>query len=497
MKPKKTRFVLMCQILLVACFITAANAENITEAKKTYHVVLTGMINEASALWVEEGINEAINKGADLVILEMDTPGGTVSASQTLADFIFKDVDIEVVAYINTKAYSGGTMVALACDAIYMDQRVGTIGDVAPVTATGEMLPEKVQTVIRETMANYGRQNGYPVALVLAMVTPDYTVYRLKLEEEEGYEFVRKVEMDVWSEDKKNKIAFKELLVANGELLTISTPQAVEYGLAKAGVTSRLHLFDELGIEPHNVRRIYLTLTQRFLTFLNTLSPLFLIGGLILLYMELNEPGLGVPGILGIICLGTFFLVKFTLDYAEFFEIILFSIGLTLILIELFIIPGFGFMGAGGISLIFVSLVLMLQQFRLPSSPSEIKAFQFNLVEVTAVFLVVLFGLILMARYLGKIPVLSKVIRNDNLASALAYNDTGGTSAVSRVQGVKISDMIGTQGIAITSLHPAGKAEFNDEQYDVVAEGEFIEKGEKIEVLDAHGSRLGVRRLNK
>ncbi len=469
-----------------------------SKREKVYHVVLTGLINEASALWVKEGIQEAIDAGADTVILEMDTPGGTVQASQDLADFIFSDVGIEVVTYVNTQALSGGTMVALACNSIYMDKNVGMIGDVAPVTPTGEMLPEKVQTVIREILSNYARHRGYPIALVQAMVTPEYAVYRIRTEGEEEYEFFRDVDMETWSEEKKDSIVSQELIVARGELLTLSTNQAVDYGLAVKGVTSRLHLFDELGVEPGQVKRIYLTLTQRLLTFLNTMSPLFLIAGLILLYMELNEPGLGIPGILGVICLATFFLVKFSLQYAEFFEIILFSIGLALLMVELFIIPGFGFVGAGGIFLIFVSLVLMLQQFRLPASPSEFRAFQFNLLEVTGVFLAVVFGMVLIARYLGKIPFFNKLIRTDNLANAYAYAG-GAAQAGMKAEdgsdaGSQVPDMIGAFGVAITPLHPSGKAEFDEEQHDVVAEGRYVEKGAKIEVIAKHGQRLLVRR---
>ena len=490
------RLLCLCLLMAWASGLVAGSPEAQAAEKKAYHLVLTGMINEASALWVKEGIEEALAGGADIVILEMDTPGGTVQASQDLGDYILKQDALEIVAYVNTEAISGGTMVALACDSIYMDERVGMIGDVAPVTPTGEMLPEKMQTVVRETLANYARQRGYPVALVQAMVSPGYTVYRLRMDDNNGesFRFERRADIEAWSEEEKDLIVSRELIVAEGELLTLATPEAVEYGMAAGGVSSRLHLFDELGLDAGMVERIYLTWTQRLLTLLNTLSPLFLIGGLILLYMELNEPGLGLPGILGVACLATFFLVKYSLHYAEVFEIILFAIGVGLLMLEIFVIPGFGLAGVSGIGLIFVSLVLMLQQFRLPSSPAEIEAFQFNLLEVTVVFLAVIFGLILLARFMGKVPFLKKVIRTETLSSANVYS--GGVSAPAlESANVEVTDMIGAEGIAITPLHPSGKAEFGDRQYDVTAEGEYIEKGARIEVVAARGRRLAVRRV--
>ncbi len=483
----------MLSLLAFASLLSAASAPDAhaDNGRRVYHIVLSGMINEASALWVIEGIKEAIEGGGDLVVLELNTPGGTVQHSEELANFIFTLDDIEVIAYVNTRALSGGTMVALACDAIYMDASVGRIGNVAPVLPTGEMLPEKVQTEIRAIMANYGEQRGYPVALIEAMVTAEYAVYRIRFEDEETYMFVRDVVMETWSQEEKDRIASRELIVAGGDLLTVSASSAVEYGLAAGAVSSRLHLFDELGIDPGQVERIYLTWTQRLLTFLSALSPLLLVGGLILLYIELREPGLGVPGIIGIVCLGTFFLVQYTLQYAEMFEIILFAIGITLLLVELFIVPGFGFVGASGIFLIFVSLVLMLQQFRLPASPSEFKAFQFNLLEVTGVFLAVAFGLVLLARFLGKVPFMRKMIRTENLASATVFSGAG-TAAMAG--GAGMQEMVGAEGLTITQLHPSGKAEFDEMQYDVTAEGEYIEKGVRVEVIAVRGRRLAVRR---
>ncbi len=490
------KMALLCALLAAAPLFSAAPAAAEGPERTVYHVVLTGIINEASAKWVREGIDEAVQAGAEMVILEMNTPGGTVQHSEELANFIFADVDIEVVAYVNTKALSGGTMVALACDSIYMDRNVGRIGNVAPVTPTGEMLPEKVQTDIRAIMVNYAEQRGYPVALVQAMVTADYEVFRVRLEGEEEDRFVRSVDLDAWPEEETDRIEVRELIVAEGELLTVSASDAVEYGLAAGAVTSRLHLFDELGVDARQVERIYLTWSQRLLTFLNTLSPLFLIGGLILIYMELSEPGLGLPGILGIACLATFFLVKYSLHYAELFEITLFAIGIALLMIELFVIPGFGFVGAGGIFLVFVSLVLMLQQFRLPSSPGEFRAFQFNLLEVTAVFLAVGIALVLLAKYLDKVPFLRKLIHTENLASANVYSGSGSASALAGGGGA-VSEMTGAEGLAITTLHPSGKAEFGDRQCDVTAEGEYIEKGARVEVVAARGRKLVVRRMER
>jgi membrane-bound serine protease (ClpP class) len=457
------------------------------KSKKTYLVRLQDMINSAYVEALIRKMKEAQKQGADLVILELDTPGGTVGASMKLGDFIFGEFEPRIVAYINAKAYSGGTMVALACDEIYIDEDVGAMGDVAPITGGGQEVGEKFQSPIRKTMVNYAQRNGYPEAIVEAMVTKEIEVYRIHLEgePEEKFHYVRKAELEVWSEEKRAKIDDKELVVAEGELMTFTPSEAVRYGFAKKAVSSRLALYDELEIDPDSVQTLYLSAGEHVLAYLDTFSPLLIMGGLLLLFLEMNQPGFGLPGILGLACLATFFLVKVSMHHAEMLELILFVAGVALLAVEIFLIPGFGFVGGAGILLIFASLVLMLQQFRIPSTPSEFEAFQFNLLQVVAVFLATGVALLLLARYMGSLPFLKKLIRTEDMSSA--------TLATPAQAAGGESQMIGRTGITITTLRPAGKAQIDGEPVEVVAEGAFIQKGTPVVVTAARARRLVVK----
>lgn len=486
--PQSARAVAV-HFLLAAVLIMsmAAQTHAAEEESQNYLIRLQGVINDAYAEALMRKMKNADDGGADLIILELDTPGGTVAASQKLGDFIFADVNARVIAYINTKAYSGGTMVALACDAIYIDEKVGMMGDVAPITGGGQEVGEKFQAPIRKTMTNYAEAKGYPKALVESMVTKEIEVYRIHLEgdPEDTFEYVRRDELEAWPEAKRQKIDQKDLIVAEGELLTLSGSEAVEHGFARKAVSSRLALYDTLKIDPGSVQRLYLSVSERILTYIDTFSPLLIMGGLLLLFLEMNQPGFGLPGILGLTCLGAFFLVKLSLHYARMLELLLFAAGIVLLLVELFIIPGFGFVGGAGILLIFVSLLLMLQQFNLPSTPSEFQAFEVNLLQVVGVFLATGLGLLALARYMGSLPFLKKLIRTETMASATLDGPDRGV--------VRASDMIGATGRTITPLRPAGKADIDGDPHEVVAEGAYIPKGTAVTVTDARGRRLVVK----
>jgi len=449
-----------------------------------YLIQIKGMITNAYSEAVKRKIEFAAQEGVETVILEMDTPGGYVDASKDLADYIFTRDDMRIIAYINPEAYSGGTMIALACDEIYMDEAVGMMGDVAPIGITGQEAGEKLQSPIRKALENYGAARGYPIALIQAMVSKDMEVYRIKTPDDPAPRYVTGQELDAMSDEERFGIQ-KELIVPAGHLLTMSAKEAQEYGFAKT-VSSRLALYDALKLDRKRVKRLYLSGSERILTFLDALSPLLIVGGIILLYIEISHPGFGLPGILGIACFATFFLVKVSLQYAGMLEVLLFAAGLALLLVEVFITPGFGLLGGIGILLVFVSLVLAFQQFTLPATPGESGAFQMNLLKVIGSLTGAAIGIAVLIRFLPSLPVLGRLIHTSDLSAASV-----GAAVEERQPGLQ--RMVGQVGIALTPLRPAGRAEFGDRVLDVVSEGDFIEKGARIQVAAVHGNRFIVK----
>jgi len=472
-------------VLVAAALCTVARA---AEQPVAYTVRVDGTITEAFADAVERRLQYAREQGVHTVILELDTPGGTVQDSMDLADYIFQLEDMDVIAYIHPKAYSGGTMVALACKEVYIDAAVGMMGDVAPVTPTGEIVGEKIQTVLREKMGTYARARGYPEALVKAMVTKETEVWRIQSQNEpEGkYTYLTGAQFDAMTDQERAKIVIRTLIVPAGDLLTMDAQRAVEYGFARKAVHGPQELYGILGLDPRRVERLYLSGSERALTVLDMVSPLLIVAGFILLFVELTHPGLWVPGIAGLSCFAAFFLIKYSLHYPPLLAIVLFAVGLVLLLLEIFVIPGFGAAGVVGILLLFVSLVLALQDFYLPESPAQTLTFELNLLTVAGSFAAAFIGIAVLARFVPAMPILGRLVHQRDLSAAHVGD-------LSEVRTPGLSAMVGQEGVALTPLRPAGRAGFGDKVLDVVTEGDFVEKGARVQIQDIQGSRVVVK----
>jgi len=473
--------------LLGAVCLLCARQAAAQEGPDAFIIKIGGVITQAYSKAVQRKMAYALEQGVDTVIVELDTPGGTIQDSTELADFIFRQEELRVIAYVHSQAFSGGTMVALACDEIYIDASVGRIGDVAPVLPTGEILGEKIQTVVRETMLGYARARGYPESLVKAMVTKEIEVYRVQMQDEpEGhYTYVTSDDLRTWTEEKLDRIIRKDLIVPAGQLLTMHADKAVEYGFARKAVRSPQELMDVLGLDARRVERLYLTGSERLLTFLDAFSPFLIVGGFVLIFMELSHPGFGLPGILGVACFVAFFLIKYTLHYARMLEVLLFVAGLILLVLELFVIPGFGVAGITGIALLFISLVLAFQEFGIPRTSGETLAFHWNLLKVMGSFAATGVSLVVLARFLPSVPGLGAIVHRADLAAA-RVGDIG------EMHTPGLSGMAGREGIALTPLHPAGRAEFGERILDVLTEGDFIEKGARVRIREVRGNTVVV-----
>ncbi len=216
------------------------------------------------------------------------------------------------------------------------------------------------------------------------------------------------------------------------------------------------------------------------------LAWLLLVIGFVGVYVELHSPGVGAGGFVAALAFLLFFWSNFLNSTAEWLEVLLFLGGIFFLLLEVLVLPGFGIFGLGGGAMILASLVLATQTFVLPRSESQMVELRHSLTIVAAATLTVVVASIALRRYLPSAPVFRKLLLNPPPEEELA-------DLHYRESLADFSHLVGQQGVATTNLMPAGKADFNGQLVDVIAEGLPIDRGSAIVVVKARGNRVLVR----
>ena len=211
---------------------------------------------------------------------------------------------------------------------------------------------------------------------------------------------------------------------------------------------------------------------------------LLMVGGAAL-YAELHTPGMGLGAFIATVCFVLFFWSRFLGQTAEWLEVLLFVAGLGCLLVEVFVIPGFGIFGFGGGLLVFVSLVLACQRSFLPQNAYQLDQLQMSLLVVAGAGFGIFALAYLLNIWLPRAPILNRVM--------LAPLSGKEQENISRREAlVDFEQMIGQRGITTTRLNPAGKARIGDKLVDVIADGERIDAGAEVVVSEVHGNRVVV-----
>ena len=208
--------------------------------------------------------------------------------------------------------------------------------------------------------------------------------------------------------------------------------------------------------------------------------------GFIGIYIELHSPGVGIGGFLAAVAFMLFFWSKFLHGTAGWLEVLLFTGGIFCLMLELLVIPGFGIFGLGGAAMVLASLVLASQTFILPHSESQLVELRQSLTTIAAASAIVVIGALTLRHYLPQTPVFNTLLLAPPADEEL--EDLDYREAVA-----DYSHLVGQQGTAATNLMPAGKAEFDGQLVDVIAEGLPIDRGRAVVVTKARGSRVLVR----
>lgn len=461
------------------------------QAEKTPLVVVIpveGNVNAALAAFIERVIREESGSGDAVFILEMDTFGGEVDAAFQIVDTLVNLRNATTIAYVKTKAISAGALIALACDKMVM-RKSTTIGDVAPLTLSGEgpkMLGEKFQSPIRAKFRTLAKRNNYPQTLTEAMVTEGLVVYKVEFPDTVLY--LDSTGLADLSPEKLKKIVKKTTIVKKNELLTMDDTEAHELGFSKGSVESFEEMLQLMGLSGAKVIRYKRNWSETMTGFISTIAPILMMIGFAALYIELRTPGFGVPGIIGIICLAIVFLSQYMVGLADYTELLLFAIGVVLLAVEIFVLPGFGVVGIAGILVLMAAMVLSLQSFVIPRPefPWEKQTLVRNLIYASGSLVGAITLIILFFRF--ALPRLGAIVSGPYLNATLG--DAHTASPEPQEEGRRLQT--GDRGVVITPLRPSGKVEIKNTVYDVVAESMFIEKGETVVVNEITGNRIVV-----
>lgn len=461
------------------------------EAGKVAVITISGDIDFGMLWSLKRRIPAAIESGADVLLFEMDTYGGDLHAAFEIGDLIY-DIrnehsgKIRTVAYVQKKAFSAGALISLACGDIVM-RRGTTIGDCQPIMVNPqshsiETAPEKIQTGVRAYMSKYADGNGYPEALCLKMVDIDMEVYRVKLASG-AVRYMTPHQIDELKADEKTGIE-KTLVLGKGKLLTVNDDRAAEYGLSRATVGGLSEAVARFGSMLGETQRT--NWSEEMVRFLNSMgvASLLLIVGLGALYMAFKTPGFGLPEIVAIVCFAILFFSKYLVGLATVMNIVLFLVGVGLIAVEVFVIPGMGILGIAGLVCVLAALVLSMQKFALPRYDFEVELFVRNLTIVFGSLLATTLGLMALVRFLPQTPFLGRLV--------LKFQQTPESGYV--VESADQRSLVGKEGIAQSILRPSGRAEIDGQVMLVVTDGEFIDPGTKIVVAEVRGNRIVVRK---
>lgn len=446
--------------------------------------------------YLNNRLDLAKRRGADLVILRLTSPGGDLEYSLQLARRL-RDVGwAKTIVFIPQEAISGGAIISLGADRIYM-QSGALIGDAGPIRmgAGGQFqhAEEKVVSYLAQAIRELAEAKNRPGALAEAMVDRKLTVFEA-LDKTTGERvFLTEREKQAPGNQQRFQIGLAVPATGQNRFLTVDGDQALELRLCEAVFASEQDLLQSLSID--EVSSTELTWVDSTVFLLNRpwLTAILLIVGLIGLYIELAAPGISVAGLASMSCFGIFFWSHALGGTSGWLEFLLFMLGVTCVICEMFVLPGFGVFGVSGILLLVLSLVMASQDFVLPDTPDQWSQLRGNVLLVLGSMLGVMllfFGQLLL---LDSLPGLNR-FRLATPGDAEATDSTPITGLLESTSPTSTTVTVGLRGTAESDLRPSGKVIIENRLVDVVTEGDYITAGTAIEVVKIEGNRVVVRK---
>ncbi|WP_082090028.1 NfeD family protein [Bacillus thermotolerans] len=432
-------FVRLAGVLLLVFSLLLPEAVQAQEEEPVYVVPVHNEVEKGLHAFMKRSFEEAKENGAQLIILDIHTPGGAVDAAGEIGK-LMDEMPIRTVAFVNDRALSAGAFISLHADAIYMVPNA-QMGAAAIIDQEGNMADQKAQSYWRSAMKSAAETSGLDPIYAIAMADPD-------------------VDLPKYNAGK-------------GKLLTFSSKEALETGYSKAtvsGIGEVLELEKAEGAPVVEVEESWSEKLARFLTN-PVVVPILLSLASLGLVLELYSPGFGIPGAVGLSSLLLFFYGHLVAGLAGYESVLLFIIGAVLIVAEIFL-PG-GIAGGLGLAAITGSILM---------AGESMKWMGLSLIVALSVSII---AMTLMVKVFGKkMKFFRKIILSDSTSTESGY-----------VSNTNRSELLGKTGVTKTPFRPAGTAIIDEERIDAVTEGGFIAAGKRIKVVKVEGSRIVIREI--
>lgn len=452
----RTAWLAACLVMCLTAFPSLIHAQtdvgsDRSSKRNVYVIEVTGEVDLGLGPYVQRVITEAGEDPTAVVLLHVNTFGGRVDVATEIKDAVI-NAGVPTVAFVDKRAISAGALITLSADKIAMAPG-GSIGAATPVSGgTGEKASEKVVSYMRGEMRATAERTGRNPKIAEAMVDED--------------------------------IALDDSAISTeGKLVTLTTDEALRVGFCDAEATTIEEALAAFGYGDVNLVQTDINWSESLVRILTSplINSLLIMLGLGGLFYTIKTGHIGWIAGVGVTSIVLFFSSQYLVSLANAIEILLFGLGVILLLVEIFVIPGFGIAGVSGILLMVGSLFMALVgSFDLFS----MSAMTTPLSTLAGAFVGLAILAWLMIKYLPTSTAFNKFMLNsESLASGM-----------DPVEQERARALVGLQGSALTTLRPAGIAMFGEGRIDVVSEGEFIRAGEPVTVVKVEGRKVVVRK---
>jgi len=437
--------------LLLVLSISMSNSQD--EQTRVMVMEIKSDIDPRTSRYVDLALDHAYETEADLIIIEMDTYGGTVHDAKDIVEYLL-DFETPIYVFIDKDAASAGALISIACDSIYMSPG-SSIGAATVVIGDGTAAPDKYQSYMRSTMRSTAEVTGRNPDIAEAMVDESIEI---------------------------------EGVTEEGKVLTFSVSEAIENGFCEAKVKTLKEILARSGIDNYTIDRFEIGTIEKIIAvflnpFISGILLLVIVGGI---YFELQTPGIGFPIIASVIAMILYFVPYYLNGMAENWEILAFMVGFLLLALEIFVIPGFGIFGVTGLIMVLGSMVLVMVNN---------DVFDFTFVNESDLFIAItttLGGVVgaIMLLFFGGIRITQTKMFSKIALLTVQKTDEGYTSKYLK------EEMIGKKGLAYTVLRPSGRVMIEGQLYDAFTRGGYVKKDDEIIVIGDEGTSLKVKPLN-